>query len=194
MKKLEDYLEKNKKSHIIFDFDETILEVLIPWHEWLAELKKISGEYDKDAWVEYDKGGMSSSIPQNRLFSKFGSEVRDKINAYTENFEMTRLEGVRKNNELIEFIKENSDNYIFSIWSANSRKVINKALEDAGMDTCIKLIVGRDDVNYLKPDPDGFRLIDDGKTSIDQYLFVGDSSNDGGAAKALGMDFFKVAF
>lgn len=194
MKKLEDYLKKNKKSHIIFDLDETILELLLPWDEWLTELRKISSEYDKDAWAEYDKGGMSSSIPQNRLFKKFGNDVRDKINNYTETFETTRLEGVRKHDELIEFVKANSDNYVFSMWSANSKKVINKVLEEAGIDKCFKLIVSRDDVDYLKPNPDGFKLIDDRKTSVDQYLFIGDSSNDEGATKALGMDYFEVSF
>ena len=54
--------------------------------------------------------------------------------------------------------------------------------------------MSRSDVDYLKPNPDGFKLIDDGKTNIDQYLFIGDSSNDEGATKALGMDYFEVSF
>lgn len=194
MKKLEEYLAKNKKTHIIFDLDETILELLLPWDEWLKEIRRIGDEYDKDVWADYDRGEVMAAIPQNRLFKKFGSEVRDKINSYTETFETTRLEGVRKYDELIEFIKTNADNYIFSIWSANSAMVIDKVLKEEGSDKCFKLIVSRGDVDYLKPDPDGFKLIDDGKTSIDQYLFIGDSSNDEGAAKALGMDYFKVSF
>ena len=194
MKRLEDYLKKNKKTHIIFDLDETILELLLPWDEWFTEIKRIGNEYDKDVWEDFDRGEVMIAIPQNRLFKKFGSEVRDRINNYTENFEASRLKGVRKHDDLIEFIKANSGKYIFSMWSANSKKVINKVLEEAGLEKCFKLIVSRGDVEYLKPNPDGFRLIDDGKTSIDQYLFIGDSSNDEGATKALGMDYFEVSF
>lgn len=194
MKKLEDYLKKNKKTHIIFDLDETILELLLPWDEWLTEIKRIGNKYDKDVWEDFDKGAVPAAIPQNRLFKKFGSAVRDKINSYTETFEVSRLEGVRKYDDLIEFIKANADNYVFSMWSSNSAKVIDKVLKEEGLDKCFKLIVSRSDVDYLKPNPDGFKLIDDGKTSIDQYLFIGDSSNDEGAAKSLGMDYFEVAF
>lgn len=194
MKKLEDYLKKNKKTHIIFDFDETILEVLLPWDEWLNEVKRIGNEYDKDVWTDFDKGEVPSSIPQNRLFKKFGSEVRGRINNYTENFEVSRLEGVRKNDELIEFIKTNADNYIFSMWSSNSAKAIDRVLKDESLDICFKQIVSRDEVDYLKPDPDGFKLIDDGHTDIANYLFIGDSVNDEGAAKALGRDYFEVSF
>lgn len=194
MKKLEEYLAKNKKTHIIFDLDETILELLLPWDEWLKEIRRIGNEYDKNVWADYDRGEVMTAIPQNRLFKKFGSEVRDRINNYTENFEVTRLEGVRKYEELIEFIKANSDNYIFSMWSANSKKVINKVLKEEGLDNCFHLIVSRGDVDYLKPNPDGFKFIDDRKTGIDRYLFIGDSSNDEGAAKALGMDYFEVSF
>lgn len=194
MKKLEDYLKKNKKTHIIFDLDETILELLLPWNEWFTEIRRIGDQYDKGVWADFDKGEVPDAISQNRLFKKFGSEVRDKINNYTETFEVSRLTGVRKYDELIEFIKANADSYIFSMWSANSRKVIDKVLEEAGIDKCFALIVSRNDVDYLKPNPDGFKLIDDGKTSIDQYLFIGDSSNDEGATKALGMDYFEVSF
>lgn len=194
MKKLEDYLKKNKKTHIIFDLDETILELLLPWQEWMIEIKRIGNEYDKNVWSDFDKGLVQAAVPQNVLFKKIGNEVRDRINDYTETFEVSRLTGVRKHVELIEFIKANAGNYVFTMWSANTRKVINKVLEEARIYKCFKLIVSRGDVDYLKPNPDGFKLIDDGKTSIDQYLFVGDSSNDEGAAKALGMDYFEVSF
>ena len=80
------------------------------------------------------------------------------------------------------------------MWSSNSSKAIDKVLKEEGLDKCFKLIVSRSDVDYLKPNPDGFKLIDDGKTNIDQYLFIGDSSNDEGATKALGMDYFEVSF
>ena len=54
-------------------------------------------------------------------------------------------------------------------------------------------IVGRDDVRLAKPDPEGWQLIDDG-TPRQRYLFVGDSSNDEGAATALGIDYFTIRF
>jgi len=194
MKVLEEVLKKQKKTHIVFDFDETILELLLPWDIWFSKIQTILDRYDKTILQDYKDKKILISEAQNKAFRLGGDSARKEINKYTEEFESTKLQGVRLNNELIEFIKQNSERYSFSIWSSNSRAVIDKVLAEQSMVDYFKTIVSRDSSEFLKPDPSGFKNLHDGKTPMSNYLFVGDSSNDERAAKALGMDYLKVTF
>lgn len=60
------------------------------------------------------------------------------------------------------------------------------------IDDAFEKIVARDDVMYIKPDPDGVRLVLGDEPDVSKFLMVGDSSADKGAAEAIGMDFFRV--
>lgn len=53
------------------------------------------------------------------------------------------------------------------------------------------MIVARDDVRLLKPNPEGWQHIY-GNESLGEYLLVGDSANDRGAAGAVGIDYFEI--
>lgn len=54
-------------------------------------------------------------------------------------------------------------------------------------------IVANDDVMYIKPDPDGFSRINKAHHSKAEFLMIGDSDNDEGAASSAGIDFMHVS-
>jgi beta-phosphoglucomutase-like phosphatase (HAD superfamily) len=81
-----------------------------------------------------------------------------------------------------------------ALWTNNTRDVTCEALGRFGLDRELHLIVTRDDMRALKPDPDGWRVIAEhfglanGRRATACYV-VGDSWVDGVAATAAGIPF-----
>jgi FMN phosphatase YigB (HAD superfamily) len=63
---------------------------------------------------------------------------------------------------------------------------VEHALLELGIRHHFSKVITRNDVRFAKPHPEGWSLLGGG-TPRAQYLFVGDSSNDEGAAEALGL-------
>ncbi|HVZ66807.1 MAG TPA: HAD-IA family hydrolase [Patescibacteria group bacterium] len=187
MKTLEDYLKQNPKTHLIFDLDETIVKLLLPWDEWFEDvLGKIKEKYPDFSETEYVQ-------IHNKLVEQRGEEGRELIRLLNEKFETEKIMGIEENKELIEFIKSNP-NYEYYLWSSNSGATVRKFLKEVGIDHVFKKIVTRSESDFLKPNTSGFKLLAEPGVSIDQYLFIGDSSRDSLAAKELGIDFFLIDY
>ena len=82
-----------------------------------------------------------------------------------------------------------------ALWTNNARALTVPALERLGLAALLDLVVTRDDMRALKPDPDGWRVISehftaptDGAGGLDAVV-VGDSWVDGVAAAAVGVPF-----
>jgi phosphoglycolate phosphatase len=93
-----------------------------------------------------------------------------------------------------------------ALWTNNARAVTLPALERLGLAALLDLVVTRDDMKALKPDPDGWRVISEhfgarlgGRTASARpatrvggtrdAVVVGDSWVDGVAAQAVGVPF-----
>lgn len=84
-----------------------------------------------------------------------------------------------------------------ALWTNNARAITLEALGRFGLDLLLDLIVTRDEMRQLKPDPDGWRVITehfDGRGPAAPVLpgravVVGDSWVDGVAAAAAGVPF-----
>src|SRR2546425_6716844 len=78
-----------------------------------------------------------------------------------------------------------------ALWTNNARALTLPALERLGLAGDLDLVVTRDDMRALKPDPDGWRVISEhfsGRLAGDtQAVVVGDSWVDGVAAAAAGV-------
>jgi HAD superfamily hydrolase (TIGR01549 family) len=77
------------------------------------------------------------------------------------------------------------------IYSSNSRKAVEKGLKELGILSQFKQLVTRDETRYLKPNPEGFFLIEGSGENKASFLMVGDSDSDEQTAKTVGIDFFK---
>jgi len=75
-----------------------------------------------------------------------------------------------------------------ALWTNNAREITLTALERFGLLSHLDLVVTRDDMSALKPDPDGWRVIA-ARFGACPAVVVGDSWVDGLAAAAAGVPF-----
>ena len=76
-----------------------------------------------------------------------------------------------------------------AIWTNNDRVVSDFVLARFGLAEHFDLVVTRDDVTALKPDPDGLRVVRERWPRAERIVVVGDSWVDGAAAQAAGVPF-----
>jgi phosphoglycolate phosphatase-like HAD superfamily hydrolase len=75
-----------------------------------------------------------------------------------------------------------------ALWTNNAREITVAVLERFGLAPHFDLVVTRDDMSALKPDPDGWRVIA-GRFGPCPAVVIGDSWVDGLAAAAAGVPF-----
>lgn len=76
-----------------------------------------------------------------------------------------------------------------AVWTNNDRVVTDFVLARFDLLEHLDLVVTRDDVAHLKPDPDGLRVVRERWPSAERIVVVGDSWVDGIAAQAGGVPF-----
>lgn len=187
---LRDYLAKNPKKYLIFDFDETIAKIEMDWSGWHVGMADIYRQFDHQKVEDY------SSDEHNRYNSyveKFGQELVEKIKKFNVEYESRMTRGLSSNPELIEFIKQASEFEMF-VYSSNSKSTVERGLRELEIADKFELVVSRDEVIYIKPNPEGFGLILDPNVSKSEYLMIGNSHADRIAAESAGIDFYLVEY
>ncbi|HEU4368912.1 MAG TPA: HAD hydrolase-like protein [Methylomirabilota bacterium] len=76
-----------------------------------------------------------------------------------------------------------------AVWTNNAREITGGALARFGLLAALDLVVTRDEMRALKPDPDGWRVIAGYFGAARDAIVVGDSWVDGLAAQAAGVPF-----
>ena len=76
-----------------------------------------------------------------------------------------------------------------AVWTNNAREVTRIALDRFGLTAHLDLVVTRDDMREMKPDPDGYRVIAAHFGPARDAVVVGDSWVDGVAAAEAGVPF-----
>ena len=190
---LADYLKISKKTHLIFDFDETILKLILPWENAVEGIRDKLIRLNEKIYKDYKKEKISLSSLQNQYILNFGEKILGDLIKNELKFEKKYLKGTILNQELIDFIKKSSG-YKMLIWSSNTKPTIKNLLIQHRIFDKFKKIVTREDVKLLKPEIDGFNLLYDIKVPKGKYLFIGDSKFDRMAAEKAGIDFYSVDF
>ncbi|OGG11897.1 hypothetical protein A2Z00_00900 [Candidatus Gottesmanbacteria bacterium RBG_13_45_10] len=190
---LQTYLDKHTKTHLIFDFDETLVRLVLPWEDWIKDFPHLPDKQGKKIMEKYNKGLLSVSGLQNELVRQYGQSMRQKIFKNDLVFETKMLRTTEVNEALIQCVK-NLKGYEIYLWTSNTRKAVKKVLKNVSLASVFTKIVARDDVSYLKPDPEGFYILRDAHIAKEKYLFIGNSHNDRFAAKAAGIDYFQIDY
>lgn len=76
-----------------------------------------------------------------------------------------------------------------AVWTNNARSCTAHVLGKFALVPHFDLVVTRDEMRHLKPDPDGFRVIRERVPGLASAVVVGDSWVDGLAARAAGLPF-----
>lgn len=190
---LEEYLQNNSKTHLIFDFDETLCKLILPWEHWEDRIRDKLIKLDNLIYENYKREKISFNEMVNQYVLKFGKRAKQLIIDNSVFFETNLLKEIKPNKELLEFVR-NSINYKLFIWSSNTRLVIEKALNEFGIKNKFGKIVTEQDVNLIKPDAEGFKNIYDSSVSKEKYLLVGNGAEDKRAAEKMGVEFFLVDY
>jgi len=193
--KLKKYLSKNHYKYLIFDFDYTLFKLNLPWDHWLNKgVEKKLQKTDPKIIQDYKQKKLNLSQLGNKYISKYGKKAKKIILQNSVQFETNNLKGYKKNQKLIDFIKKNKNNYKFFLWTGNTTPTVKPILKKHNLLKIFKKIVTRLDSDLTKPNPEGFELIYQKGANKKDYLMIGDSLNDKGAAKKAGIDFFKITY
>lgn len=175
------------KTHFVLDFDRTLARMEIDWTDWHLGISEIYSKYDRQHGY---RQGKNPHKYHNILVEKYGEDLLNDVNEFNKNYENKYLTGFTPNIELVEFIKENNS-LIFYVYSSNTMPTIVSGLDELKILSKIETIVSRDDVRFLKPNPEGFYLFDNFQTKRASFLMIGDSDADREAAKAAEVDFLE---
>lgn len=185
---LVNYLKTHQKTHLIFDFDETLVHVLLPWDRWEEDIKDELIKIDKSIYSKYKRRRINLSQLENAYISKY-PQTKDLIIKNSVNFETKYLKEVVPNKKLISFIKYAGD-YKKFIWSSNSIQIIEKGLKKFKIEGKFQKISSRTNLTLIKPETEGFEKIYAPNIPKKNYLFIGNSSYDRLAAKKSDINFY----
>jgi len=192
MQELTDYLAKNNKNHLIFDFDGTLAQMELDWFTFTNDLIDAFKKFDAN-YVEKLQYNTREDL-HNLMVMQFGKDAMEKSREIQKDFEINNLRGLKINEELCEFVKNDTNHEKF-VWTSNTRVRVNSLLDQLGIKDKFQKIVTMTDVELLKPRTDGFfKIYEPAKNHLRRdFLMIGNSEYaDGGAAKNCSIDFFKV--
>lgn len=196
---LEEYLEKNPKKYLIFDFDKTLYTLHLPWGEYLEHTYDLLKEYNPVFFAKAAVNNESNFQLINKFTREFGPGPRDIALEYACTFEVEELTGVSPCQDQLDFLAKYKDKYDLFVWTSNCTTTVEPILKEKGLHSLFELVVGRDTVTYCKPDPDGFSIIKrhveaniEEDPQLEDFLMIGDSNSDEGAAYHADIDFYRV--
>lgn len=188
---LSEYLEAHPKKHLIFDFDETLFTLRLPWEVYISELTHKLLELDES--LQKFTHAKTLNDLENEAVRRHGERAKKLRIEFSSEFEREFLKGVDEHREYTSFVVENCTKYECYVWTSNVKATIEPILREHNLLTCFKELVTKSDVSFTKPDPEGFYQIFDQKIDKkEDFLMIGDSQNDMHAAANAGIDFFSV--
>ena len=182
-------------SSILYDFDGTLFDLHIPWgnikeyiynhykSKYGVEIPLFNRYYEMFNYIKKEKGEPVRQFYYNYL------ENREVDAANEKKYSPTWLtnQGLDKIGEMIKY------NTFFGIISSNFHDAIMEILIQRGMFHRFKIIIGRDDVENSKPNPEGIlRVINAYNLKRENVLFIGDSSIDEEVAQNAQINFIHV--
>lgn len=191
MKLLEEYLREHPKRFLIFDFDETLCTLHLPWEIFYRELPPKLTTLDAEFIQKKQYRRMTDLI--NHMVNQHGEKAIRIIHPYCEQFEMNYLRHLSVNHELLHFIRKHVGQYTYFVWSSNMTTTIKTHLINQGVYHYFSDVITRDRVRLTKPFTDGFTHIYRPEISTrSEYLMIGDSDYDAHAAQGSGIDYLKI--
>ncbi len=182
-----------KYDYVILDFDETIATLNTDWSLWFSGIAKTISKYESGSIV-WPAGKTEHEI-QNIYIEKFGNLFRMDLLNFAKEYEEKNTTAALPVPGMIQLVNELSLIKKLYVWSTNTKSILLNYLDKLDILDKFTGVVSRDDVFFIKPKPDGFYTIYNtlDKPQKSQFVFVGDSTADSGAAETIGIDFIQVS-
>jgi phosphoglycolate phosphatase-like HAD superfamily hydrolase len=172
---------------VVLDLDNTLVKLEVDWGALRARLARLVQE----AGVELGDPGIRALMDGARLPGM--ETLRVDMERLLTEAEVAGAAGPY-NRALVAWLDRIAPTPVVSILSLNSRAAVRRALEANRLDGRVEHVVGREDVQRGKPDPEGMRLLADRHGAApDRMLLVGDAESDRLCAERAGARFLHVA-
>ncbi len=174
---------------VIFDLDNTLVLLKVDWKKVKEEVLAVARAYKIEADPCHHLVQLSNIVESNPEAKKAVDEI------FRKNEVPTVIEkSYAVFPDMIALVRELKNRRIkLAIASGNHTKNIIEILRHLGLSGHFDVVCGRDKVQKNKPYPDEITyIIRKTKISRANTIFIGDSINDENAAKAAGVEFFRV--
>ena len=173
-----------KYKYFLFDWDGSLADTLPMWFEGYKKVfAKFGIEVSNEIIAKEVIGDWSAPerlgiTDQETFFDELESEMLEKLNE-------TKLNpGVM---EMLKEIKEIGGK--IAVVTASRKRWVKKALKNNGLREMVDVFLGREDVEYVKPDPESLlKALSLMGGNSDEAIMIGDNGKDVLAGKAAGMD------
>ncbi len=190
VEKLTKHVRRNGYKHLVFDLDETITRLHLPWPEGYELLYDRAPNHIEKQMREDFARGEAYGVVLNKAVEQH-DEFLPLLLAWAHEFE-AQLVSHEPHDELVAALPQfAAEGRRLVLWTSNTRRAALQTLTELNIAQHFDVIVARDDVRLIKPNAEGWRHIY-GSELLGEYLFIGDSENDCGAAEAVGIDFFEI--
>jgi phosphoglycolate phosphatase-like HAD superfamily hydrolase len=172
---------------LVLDLDNTLCDLQVDWDSVKERLEELAAA----AGAEVDGIGI---WPLMEAAQQPGREAL--LADMEELVTAAELEGASAcpyNEALVDWVERENGDRPLSVLSLNSRRAVQRALDDNGLAHLVTHIVGREDVRRIKPDPEGlFVLAERHGVEPGEMLLVGDKDGDRECARRAGASFLHV--
>jgi HAD superfamily hydrolase (TIGR01549 family) len=169
---------------VVVDLDKTLVKLEVDWGEVKGELERAA----EAAGADVEDEGIWP------LMEAAQQPGRDALLAEMEEIVTSaEVEGAQgpRNQALVDWLE--GDGRPVSVLSLNSRRAVERALAENGLRERVTHIAARDDVQRVKPDPEGMLLLAERHgVEPSKILFIGDKDGDRECAEAAGTAFRHV--
>lgn len=171
---------------VVLDLDNTLVKLDVDWDELRRRLARLV----QTAGVEVADPGIRALMDGARLPGM--ERLRADMEQVLTEAELAGAAGPC-NQALVVWLDGLAPATAVSILSLNSRAAVRRALEANGLEGRVEHVVGREDVQRGKPDPEGMRLLAERHgAEPERMLLVGDAESDRLCAERAGARFLHV--
>jgi phosphoglycolate phosphatase-like HAD superfamily hydrolase len=184
-----DYLKKKNKSQVIFDFDRTLVTLNIDWDYWHKDVSALFLRYDN----LFDRSKYTDwATAENEFVEKYGNRLRSELINLNHKDEDDHYHGFYKNDLAYDLLLSSKDIADIHIWSSNDLQIVKQVLRELSLTEIVKTITARNDVYFIKPNPEGFSLINKNNLPKSEFVMIGDTDMDRQAAINAGIDYLDI--
>jgi phosphoglycolate phosphatase len=176
------------KKGIMFDMDNTLLRSNIQFGAMRQELIRFFCRQHIAAEDDFDTDSTPAQVIEKaRQKNKVqnGAHIEQDIWRIVTEYEKEGMRDVEVEQGVPESLSElHREGYRLSVVTNNAYESACTALGNAGVERFFDLIVGRDQMQALKPSSSGIDYVIRRSTGVSRWLMIGDSWIDGRAAAA----------
>lgn len=181
---------------VLFDLDGTLAQTIEDDEEAIQEFRTRTKEKLLELGIPRSKleGSMTSAPMRNRALEyvkqHFNEKEANRFHAEMDRFQKTYELSWAENSKIfpdtLPALRElKSLGYKMGVVTNTSREAAARELSMHGIDAFFEVVITREDMKMLKPDPEGL-LLALRKLNVKDFVFVGDLAHDSRAARRAG--------